>query len=79
MLARKPVTAGRHVMASFAVILIAMGGGVAAWAAQPERTVFLDTVDLFIPFHPMPDEPTTDPTLFRIDTEPAPVSDSATL
>ena len=79
MLARKPVTAGRHVMASFAVILIALGGGVAAWAAQPERTVFLDTVELFIPFHPVPAETSTDETLFRIDTEPAPVTDSATL
>jgi beta-lactamase regulating signal transducer with metallopeptidase domain len=72
-LAMKPLPKGRHVMASFAVVGLAMGGGVAAWAAQPERLVPGETIEIFLPFHPVDEDP-AQPKVYRIDTEPAPIN-----
>jgi beta-lactamase regulating signal transducer with metallopeptidase domain len=75
-LAMKPLPKGRHVMASFAVVGLALGGGVAAWAAQPERLVpAAEGVEIFLPFHPM-DEGAGQPKVYRIDTEPVPIRDA---
>lgn len=73
-LAMKPLPRGRHVMASFAVIGLALGGGVAAWAAQPERLVPAETLEIFLPFHPVEERA---PKVYRIDTEPVPIDRTA--
>ncbi len=73
-LAMKPLPKGRHVMASFAVIVLAAGGGVAAWAAQPERLVPGESVEIFVPFHPVEDAA---PRVYRVDTEPVPINGGA--
>jgi beta-lactamase regulating signal transducer with metallopeptidase domain len=74
MLARAPLSQGRRIVASCAVLVLAACGGVAAWAAQPERTVFLEAVDLFVPFEPIARVESAEERLAfsRIDTEPAP-------
>jgi BlaR1 peptidase M56 len=72
-LAMKPLPKGRHVMASFAVVGLALGGGVAAWAAQPERLVPGETIEIFLPFHPV-GENTVQPKVYRINTEPVPIA-----
>ncbi len=79
MLTRAPLSHGRRVAATVAVAILATGGGVAAWAAQPERTVFLEAEDLFVPFLPITRieavaTPTAAPVVWidRVDTEPPP-------
>ena len=73
-LAMKPLPKGRHVMASFAVVGLALGGGVAAWAAQPERLVApAEAIEIFLPFHPVDEDP-AQPKVYRINTEPAPIA-----
>jgi beta-lactamase regulating signal transducer with metallopeptidase domain len=72
-LARKPLSHRRTVLASIAAALLAMSGGVAAWAAQPERPVLARGHDLFIPISPFnPAHPPADSAPIRADTEPAP-------
>jgi beta-lactamase regulating signal transducer with metallopeptidase domain len=74
MLTRSPLSQGRRLAASGAALMLTAGGGVAAWAAQPERTVIIEAVDLFVPFHPIAREELPGETLAftRVDTEPAP-------
>jgi len=53
LLARKPVSAGRRVAAAVLVVSLVGGTGFAAWAAQPERTIFRETANVLAPFHPI--------------------------
>ncbi|MDP3739421.1 MAG: M56 family metallopeptidase [Hyphomonadaceae bacterium] len=53
MLTHSPLSVGRRVFASIAVVVLAGSGGVAAWAAQPERTVFTAAPEVFVPFLPI--------------------------
>lgn len=67
MLARKPVSGRRRIAATAIVLVLSASAGVAAWAAQPERTVFREAPDVLVPFQPMPQDeeskaaPTTNP------------------
>lgn len=81
MLTRTPLSHGRRLVASVVVTVLAASGGVAAWAAQPERTVFLEAEDLYVPFLPitraepaMKPAPAAEPLVWidRVDTEPPP-------
>jgi beta-lactamase regulating signal transducer with metallopeptidase domain len=74
MLARTPLSQRRRIVASCAVMAFAAFGGVAAWAAQPERTVLIPAIDLLVPFEPIARDETVEERLAlnRIDTEPAP-------
>jgi beta-lactamase regulating signal transducer with metallopeptidase domain len=74
MLARAPLSQRRRIAASCAVVALAGFGGVAAWAAQPERTVIIPAIELFVPFEPISREETLEERLpmNRNDTEPAP-------
>lgn len=79
MLTRAPLSHGRRLVATVAVAILATGGGVAAWAAQPERTVFLEAEDLFVPFLPIvratpAPAAVASPVVWidRVDTEPPP-------
>ena len=53
MLARKPVSSRRRIAATAIVLVLSASAGVAAWAAQPERTVFREAPDVLVPFQPM--------------------------
>lgn len=53
MLARSPLSHRRRIAASVAVLALTAFGGVAAWAAQPERTVLIPAIELFVPFEPL--------------------------
>ncbi len=67
MLARKPVSGRRRIAATAIVLALSASAGLAAWAAQPERTVFEEAPDLLVPFDPLPPDrqdlnaPTTRP------------------
>lgn len=54
MLARKPLSTRRRVAATAIALGLTAGAGVAAWAAQPERTIITEAPDLLVPFHPIP-------------------------
>jgi TonB family protein len=54
LLARRPVSARRRAVAAVLVVSLAGGAGFAAWAAQPERTVIREGVDVLVPFRPIP-------------------------
>ena len=54
LLARRPVSARRRAMAAVLVVSLAGGAGFAAWAAQPERTIIREGVDVLVPFRPIP-------------------------
>jgi TonB family protein len=53
LLARKPASGRRRVAAAVLVVSLVGGTGVAAWAAQPERTIFRETANVVAPFHPV--------------------------
>jgi TonB family protein len=53
MLARKPVSGRRRIAATAIVLVLSCSAGVAAWAAQPERTIFREAPDLVVPFQPL--------------------------
>ncbi len=53
MLARKPLSGRRRVAATAVVLALTASAGVAAWAAQPERTVITEAPDLLVPFRPI--------------------------
>ena len=53
MLARKPLSSRRRAVATAIVLAVAASAGVAAWAAQPERTVITEAPDLLVPFRPI--------------------------
>lgn len=64
LLARRPVSARRRAVAAVLVVSLAGGAGYTAWAAQPERTVIRESVDVLVPFRPIPrDEQMTRATL----------------
>ena len=54
LLARRPVSSRRRAVAAVLVVSLAGGAGFAAWAAQPERTVIREGVDVLVPFRPIP-------------------------
>lgn len=54
LIARKPLSTARRVLASTLVLGLVAGAGLAAWAAQPERTIFRETEDVVLPFQPIP-------------------------
>jgi len=54
MLTRKPLSGRRRAAATAVVLVLAASAGVAAWAAQPERTIITEAPDLLVPFNPMP-------------------------
>lgn len=54
LLARRPVSARRRAVAAVLVVTLAGGAGYTAWAAQPERTVIRESVDVLVPFRPIP-------------------------
>ena len=53
MLTRTPLSVGRRIFATCMVVFLALSGGVAAWAAQPERTIFMEAAEVFVPFLPI--------------------------
>lgn len=67
MLTRKPVSSRRRIAATAIVLVLSGGAGLAAWAAQPERTVFREAPDVLVPFQPLQQDeqsrsvPTTSP------------------
>ncbi|MDP3494035.1 MAG: TonB family protein [Hyphomonadaceae bacterium] len=57
MLARKPLSGRRRIAATAVVLALTASAGVAAWAAQPKRTVITEAPDLLVPFKPIqPDQ-----------------------
>ena len=56
LLARRPVSSRRRAVAAVLVVSLAGGAGFAAWAAQPERTVIREGVDVLVPFRPIPQD-----------------------
>lgn len=75
MLARKPLSSRRRATATAVVLAVSASAGVAAWAAQPERTIITEAPDVLVPFHPLPRDQVNDP-LVRVrqemDTQPRP-------
>jgi TonB family protein len=73
MLARTPVSRKRRTAATIAVLVLAASGGVAAWAAQPERAIFRQAADVYVPFRPLGREPSAgqpagmQPVMFNTD------------
>lgn len=53
LLARKPASGRRRIAAGVLVASLVGGTGFAAWAAQPERTIFRETANVLAPFHPI--------------------------
>jgi len=53
MLASKPLSGARRATATAIVLVAAASAGVAAWAAQPERTILREAPDVFVPFQPL--------------------------
>lgn len=54
LLARRPVSVRRRAVAAVLVVSLMGGAGYAAWAAQPERTIIREGVDVLVPFRPIP-------------------------
>ena len=54
MLARTPVSGRRRIAATAIVLALSASAGLAAWAAQPERTIFEEAPELLVPFNPLP-------------------------
>ncbi len=52
-IARAPISRRRSIAAAAIVMTLTMVAGVAAWAAQPERTIFRETADVLVPFEPL--------------------------
>lgn len=53
-IARQPISGLRRTAAAVVVLSLTAGVGLAAWAAQPERTIFRETADVLVPFQPIP-------------------------
>ena len=54
MLARKPLSSRRRAAATAIALALTAGAGIAAWAAQPERTIVTEGPDVLLPFDPIP-------------------------
>lgn len=54
LIAARPVSPLRRTAAAALVLSLTAGAGLAAWAAQPERTIFRETADVLLPFEPIP-------------------------
>lgn len=52
-IARAPISGRRRIAAAAIVMTLITGAGFAAWAAQPERTIFRETADVLVPFEPL--------------------------
>jgi beta-lactamase regulating signal transducer with metallopeptidase domain len=52
-IARAPISRRRSIAAAAIVMTLTTAAGVAAWAAQPERTIFRETADVLVPFEPL--------------------------
>lgn len=65
LLTRKPVSAPRRLAAAAMVMTLTTGAGVAAWAAQPERTIFRETADVLVPFQPIDRDARSDATFTK--------------
>ncbi len=52
-IARPPISHRRRIAAAAIVMTLTTGAGLAAWAAQPERTIFRETADVLVPFEPL--------------------------
>ena len=52
-IARAPISRRRSIAAAAIVMTLTTVAGVAAWAAQPERTIFRETADVLVPFEPL--------------------------
>lgn len=52
-IARAPLSRRRRIAAVAIVMTLTAGAGFAAWAAQPERTIFRETADVLVPFEPL--------------------------
>jgi TonB family protein len=53
LIAAKPLSGRRRAAAAALVLAVTTGAGFAAWAAQPERTIFRETADVLLPFEPL--------------------------
>ena len=53
LIAAKPLSVRRRAAATAIVLAVTASAGVAAWAAQPERTIFRETADVLLPFEPL--------------------------
>lgn len=53
LIAAKPLSGRRRAAATALVLAVTASAGVAAWAAQPERTIFRETADVVLPFEPL--------------------------
>ncbi len=78
MLARKPLSSRRRAAATAIALALTAGAGIAAWAAQPERTIVTEGPDVLLPFDPIPNDG-RDP-LVRVsykidDASPRPTAD----
>ncbi|MFT3723493.1 MAG: TonB family protein [Hyphomonadaceae bacterium] len=62
MLARQPVSSRRRIAATAIVLVLSASAGIAAWAAQPERTVFREAPDVLVPFQPLKQDQQSAPT-----------------
>lgn len=72
MLTRSPLSRRRHVVASAAVMMMTASGGVAAWAAQPERPIFREPMIVYVMFEPMTGRILpVEGAAMKSDTEPA--------
>lgn len=52
-IARPPLSRHRRIAAVAIVMTLTAGGGLAGWAAQPERMIFRETADVLVPFEPL--------------------------
>jgi len=52
-IAREPISGRRRLAATAIVATLTASAGLAAWAAQPERTIFRETADILVPFEPL--------------------------
>jgi TonB family protein len=52
-IAREPISGRRRLAATAIVAMLTASAGLAAWAAQPERTIFRETADILVPFEPL--------------------------
>ncbi len=68
MLARKPLSDRRRAVATAVVLGVAASAGIAAWAAQPERTIITEAPDVLVPFHALSGD--AKPTAFATTPRP---------
>lgn len=56
MLARKPLSSRRRAAATAIALTLTASAGVAAWAAQPERTIITEAPDILVPINTLNDQ-----------------------